>query len=50
MIINVAMKGGNKLSKTKCEHPERKPAHGECSKELQEKCHGKSKEQKCEEK
>lgn len=25
---------------TKCEHPERKPAEGECSPELKKKCHG----------
>ncbi len=29
----------------KCEHPERRPASGECSEELQRKCHG---EPKCE--
>ncbi len=27
--------------KTNCEHPERKPEKGDCSKELKEKCHGK---------
>ncbi len=49
MIETVVTKGGYKVAKVKCEHPERRPADGKCSKELIEKCHGKE-EHKCEDK
>jgi hypothetical protein len=44
------MKGGAKMSKKKCEHPELKPKEGKCSDELIKKCHGKDKKHPCEEK
>lgn len=33
--------------KIDCEHPDRRPVDGKCSKELIEKCHGSTKEHPC---
>ncbi len=38
------------MSKNTCEHPERKPKNGKCSKELIKKCHGNKKEHPCDQK
>ncbi len=32
----------------KCDHPDRRPSDGKCSKDLVEKCHGKEENHKCE--
>ena len=49
-IIHLSERRRKKMSKNTCEHPERKPKNGKCSKELIKKCHGNKKEHPCDQK